>query len=375
MKRFVVKILIFYIPVVLLLAPPVLTLYTSGENFKNIDNLIVNGSKYLIGYSYNESNYGYLKWERIVTHPKSTVLVLGSSRVLQFRKEMFNVTFYNAGYTVSSIKDLVPFLQSLPKEKYPSYLIVGLDQWMFNKEWDDLSGVIPIGKWSSSFSTKPNFSEFTNIWHDLLTKKVRMIYYNNVDDNVIRVGLMSYVNNRGFRNDGSMDYGNQIEKLLKNDNSAFDFEYKDTYNRIEEGIRMFQYGETVNNSALNELDNFLKFCISNDIYVIGFLPPFADKVNERFKISGNYHYMDQIYLQAIEYFKKYDFELYDFTYLNHFGSFDLETVDGFHGGELTYSKLLIKMIENDSKLKLVSNLQKIKGDLVTPINRYIIYKY
>ena len=49
------------------------------------------------------------------------VWALGSSRVLQFRSRMFEKSFYNAGYTMEGVGDFLPFMQSIPAEKYPEY--------------------------------------------------------------------------------------------------------------------------------------------------------------------------------------------------------------------------------------------------------------
>jgi len=374
MKVFLKKITGFIIPLLLLLAPPFLTLYTSGENFKSIDEAIFTKTKYLIGYAYNENNYNYLKWKSLVLLPVNNVLAIGSSRVLQFRDKMFNTSFYNAGYSISSINDFVPFLKSLPKEKYPQYIIVGIDQWMFNKKWDNLSKIVSIETWSSSFSKIPNFKVIKNIWLDLIFNKTKLIYDGNDNKEITKIGLNSYVNNSGFRNDGSFYYGSQIEKLLKNDSTASDFKYKDTFERINTGTKRFEYGESVNKDALNELDNFLNYCSCHDIYVVGFLPPFADKVNEKLKQS-KYNYIDEIMPKAQEFFNKYNFELYNFSHLCDIESGDEETIDGFHGGELAYLKILIKMIESNSKLKNVSNIVKLKEDLVNAKNRYFVYEY
>ena len=63
--------------------------------------------------------YKYLQVLR--RHPQ--ILVLGSSRVMQFRAEMFGAQagdFYNAGGMIHSIEDLNNFLDRLPPDATPS---------------------------------------------------------------------------------------------------------------------------------------------------------------------------------------------------------------------------------------------------------------
>ena len=61
----------------------------------------------------------YLKWKALQEKDRKEIWALGSSRVLQLRKQMFTTTFYNAGFTVIRIKDFMLFMKSIPKNKYP----------------------------------------------------------------------------------------------------------------------------------------------------------------------------------------------------------------------------------------------------------------
>jgi len=189
----------------------------------------------------------------------------------------------------------------------------------------------------------------------------------------VRIGINSVFNNSGFRNDGSFYYGGQIEKLLHNEETANDYNYANTFDRINQGDRLFQYGAVVNPNALIELNRILKFCNSKQIKVVAFLPPFADKVNDKLRASGNYKYMDSIYAQTKDLFNTFDFEFYDFSKLAAINSDDSETLDGFHGSEVTYLKLLINILESDSELNKVSDLTKLNLDLKASKNRLEVY--
>ncbi|MFN4152790.1 MAG: DALR domain-containing protein, partial [Candidatus Sericytochromatia bacterium] len=254
---------------------------STGENFYNIDNIIKSDHKYFIGYSHNEENYSYLKWKTIITKEKFEVWSIGSSRVLQFRENMFTGSFYNAGYTVTSIGDYMEFLKSIPKDKYPDVLLLGIDQWMFNENYDDLNYTRDSTYWKNSFVYFPKTNTYNAVITNFLSGKYSSLLNDINSDNkfVKKIGLNALVNNTGFRNDGSMYYGIQIKNLLNNNVATKDFGYKDTFKRIDEGNRKFQYGDSVNKFAIKKLDKLLKFCYKNNISVIGFLPPFAEKVN------------------------------------------------------------------------------------------------
>jgi len=375
MKKFITKTIVFSIPMLVFFLIPASFLYTSGENYKSIEGIIKSAPNYLIGYAYNEGNYKYLKYRELENRKALSVIALGSSRALQFRDKMFNKSFYNAAYTISSISDFIPFMKFSLNNKNPEVLLIALDQWMFNKNWDDLSEYDLKNKvWHPSFTKKPSFSTLRSVWGDLLIGKYGFeIFTKKKHDALIQIGLNSIVNNTGFRKDGSIYYGKQIKKLLDDDNTANDYDYLDTYSRIEDGNRRFQYGSQVNDKSIESLNHFLSYCKSNNIYVVAILPPFANKVAIKLDLSGKYSYMDKIFYKSNAVFKRYGFELWDMTNLNKYGSNDSETIDGFHGGEVTYLRMLIYMIENGSILKNYTNLNHLKNDLNKRKNNYIVY--
>ena len=70
---------------------------------------------------------------------------------------------------------------------------------------------------------------------------------------------------------------------------------------------------------------------------------------------------------------KYNSELYDLSHLSSYNSNDSEIIDGFHGGEVTYIRMLIKILESNSVLKNVTNIEKLKLDLKNKRNNYQVY--
>jgi hypothetical protein len=289
---------------------------------------------------------------------------------------MFTKPFYNAGYTISSVSDFIPFIKSNLENKKPEVLLIALDQWMFNENWDNLEGYNMFeNEWNSSFNYKASIGTIFNVWSDLFSGKYgfEILVGSAEQSRQKKIGLNSIVNNKGFRKDGSIFYGDQIHKLLSNDITANDYGYHDTYSRIEKGNRRFQYGAKVNDKAIQVLSDLLEYCKIRNIYVVAILPPFANAVNLKMKQTGNYVYMDSIYSKSIELFKKHQFELWDLSNLSNYNSNDDETLDGFHGSEVAYLKMLIYMIENGSKLKHVTNVNELKNDLNDRQSNYSVY--
>lgn len=373
MKQFLLKTTLFCLPLLVLFSIPMVLLYTSGEGFRGIDTLIESRQKYLIGYAYSEVNYRYLKKKEIQIRPAQSVIAVGSSRILQFREAMLKDSFYNAGYTITKITEVKPFIASNLQKKKPDVLLLALDQWMFNENYDAAKELNPTDhRWEADFTSKIPTRTYLNVWSDLLDSK-----YSISDvfagDNSTCVGLNALINGQGFRKDGSMNYGDQVKKLLRKDSTANDYGFADTYSRIETGGSLFEFGHEVNPQAIRALDDLLSYCKREKIYVVAFLPPYAQAVYEKMKLSGKYTYIDGIYPAAKQVFEKYNFELWDFTELHRFNSNDTEMIDGFHGSEVTYLKMLLYMLENGSVLQEKTDVIQLRRDLSRKTNRYQIY--
>jgi len=374
MKSFLIKVFWFSLPIVISLGPVFALLKFTGENYTSIDTLIKGDDKYLIGYAYSHENYRYLKWKTLIEKERKDVWALGSSRVLQFRKEMFERSFYNTGFTIVSINDFLPFVQGIPSDKYPEVLIMCLDHWMFNENWNNLKRTEPSSFWENSFSFSASGAIYQLVLSDLAKKKYGLSVFReglNSSDGLRKVGLHAIVNNEGFRRDGSMYYGSQIESLQASDTRDF----SGSFYRIKNGGSKFEYADAVNAEAFVKLEEFLQFCTENDIYVVGFMPPFADAVNKKMAETGKYGYLKGIYPGASECFAKHEFELWDLSNLGEYGSNDFEVIDGFHGGELTYLKMLMHMVQNGSRLGEATDLEKLKRDASNRVNDYVVYDY
>ena len=372
MKRFFVQFLLFICPLGIIPGIPTFILWKLNENFYSIDNILMSDKKYLVGYM-NEINYDYLKWAYLNLNKKKSVWALGSSRVLQFRSGMFDSSFYNAGYIIRSMTDFVPFLKGLPEAKLPRYLILGLDQWMFNKAFDPMDKTPLIDSWKNSFEYCPKFTtKYRLVYDDFFAGKYSFKNFIQ-NDSIYCIGENAILNNTGFRNDGSIYYGSTIQKLITKDKSVNDFEFLDTYSRIENGNRRFENSDSINNNALLELNLLLKYCKEEKIKVVAFLPPFAEKVCKKINDLGKHGYINKIYPGITPIFKKYNYEIYDFTNVISCNSNDMEMIDGMHGGELTYQKILISMLDSNSVLNQVANKGRLKAGLNKKKNNFIIY--
>lgn len=189
----------------------------------------------------------------------------------------------------------------------------------------------------------------------------------------VLVGLNAFLNRKGFTKDGSFYYGNQIKYLLNDDPRADDYHFQNTFSRIGRGNQRFEYGEEINPNAINELKDLLSYLKEQNIFVIAILPPFADAVNKKMKEIGKYHYQEVIYPTLKPIFDSYGFELWEGSHLSTYNSNDKEAIDGFHGGEVSYLRLLIYILEKGSVLNNVTDILKLKDDLNNRKNSLSVY--
>ncbi len=375
MKKFIVRLVVFLLLPALLMSVPLAALYFSGECLTKIDDQIAANNKYLIGYAYQESNYKYLKWKGLESKPRKDIWALGSSRVLQFREGMFSSSFYNAGFTIESIGDFKPFLEGINSSKYPKTIIISLDQWMFNANWDALEKPQKSKEfWKNSFDFLPTMGILKMTLKDIFKRKysISAVFQHHES---IKIGLQARVNDRGFRNDGSMTEGNDIQKLLKNDPSLEDYGFRNTLNRIELGTSRFETGDTLNTKSLVLLDEFLTFCVKNNIEVIAFLPPFAEPVDKALQTSGKHGYISNIENAVKPILNNHGLEFWNFQHLDLPGTSDLDMIDGFHGGELVHANMLIYMLEHGSTIQKHTQVSLLRHALNQQKNTFEVFSY
>lgn len=373
MKRLLKRLLLFSLPACLMLVPLFVLVY-SGEFLVNYRSIIKGEEKYIFGLAYSEVGRQF-KFANLETKNKFSVVALGSSRVQQFRQEMLNKPFYNASGTIQSIYEFKSFLNALPEDKIPDYLIIGLDQWMFNakyqREYEQKKRNIG---WSDFSEINSNLDrKIKSISIDLVNGKIDHLF----KDNECRFyGITAIVDSSGFRNDGSYVYQALMRKLLDPKNPSGADKFKNTFERIKNGCCRFQHEAVVDRESVAELERLLKFCSSKNIEVISFLPPFASDVFKKMSESGNYLYMDELYGKIKPIFDLYNYELHDFSdFKVNNNPNDEMMIDGYHGGELIYMHIMLNILNSGSKLNRLADFNEIRSHIENSPNTLMVYPY
>lgn len=341
-KRFVWKLLLLLFPFTLVLGYPLFVILMSGETIPvTIAAKLQQGSSkdFLYGPAFRDKRSAFKLYTTLLCKPK--ILILGTSRVMQFRQPVFlSRDVYNAGGGVTYLWEYKKFLQALPSEQKPKILIMGLDQWQFNEHWKPEKFREEVDEWGN-LNAAPVMNMLFNKW-----KEIYKYYFQGrissikLFSNLFEfrgIGLSAVVENRGFRRDGSYRYAEMNQE-------KWEKRFEDAFDRIEKGSDIFTYAKDIDQNRVSILKDFLNYCHEEKIEVIAFLPPFSSEVYERLKDKEQgYAYIFKIHRELEPLFHSHHFTFCDFTNLAWLHASDEETIDGFHGSEKAYLRILIEL--------------------------------
>jgi len=369
MKQFFFKVLIFTFPYLFVGCILFSPLWLTGEliSLQNVVRRQQSHSNIIYGPAYTNPNPMYKMLATKKNKPR--ILVLGTSRVLQFRTCFFTRAlhrFYNAGRGIRSLGEVLDFLEALSPDSLPQVLILGLDQYFFNYRWDSLSSHKSKIRENKNISPWRALNRYQDILRDYRNGKFRLRDLFARKDILFHeyktIGLRAKISAQGFRSDGSYLNG----RFLLNPEKGADHDFAVTLQRIRRGNRRFEYGQEVNPCALKEMKKILIYCREHNIHVVGFLPPFAHKVYSAMLEKGQYEYIRQLPQALLPLFQQYGDVFADYSDLAGIGASDDETIGddaGFHGSEVAALRIVIKLAEKDPVLKEYTNIAELKKKL------------
>lgn len=343
-------------------------LFKAGE-LTSVDTIINKQihqkEKILYGVSYNPIEHHY-KFKSTV-EKKPDVLVLGNSRVLQFREDFFNkdVSFYNAGLGGENLSQFYYFLQNLPKEHLPRMILFGLDHAFFNPQWSGITQTDMASVYSYPNQYKSLAGSLFKIWRDYFSGKFSVAHVFKNDLNKF-IGLQAIEKKNGYRSDGS-HYNKQI---YDKKSEPLQIRFEEALERIKEGGNRFEPSDIVSERSMDELSLILDFCHAHQIQVIGFFQPFPQLVFDTIKANESHFGYFKILPQMLDHeFRKRAYDFYDFSSFQDIGAMDNEALDGLHPSEKATLRLFLKIVQKTPVLQgmvqeawLQEQLQNSKDD-------------
>ncbi|WP_018702981.1 hypothetical protein [Anaeromusa acidaminophila] len=226
---------------------------------------------------------------------RADILVIGSSRVMQLRREFFSddMSFFNAGGCMPNIEQGIEFLDGITIEYKPKVIMLGIDLWWLNGAYNEKDN--RKKEILSNNMIQNRLFLYGSLFDNVINGNIRRINVNVLRDNFHNafdpfehrpaIGLLAALNGDGFRVDGSYQYGGIITGKKSSDKN-----FEDTHKRIATGTARFEYTETVDAKKLEQLKRFVSVVKSKGIPIVVFAPPFAHvacppKIEPDFKLE------------------------------------------------------------------------------------------
>lgn len=348
---------------VLILGSVILYLYRVGEYIplpEVVEKQNKTPGKVIYGTALHANTKTYKKLLLDAAKPK--IIALGSSRVMQFRQHMFLERFINMGGAMDSINDGINLLPDIINIK-PDMVIIGADVWWFNDRFQN-----PEINYSIDYKEnyKPTLqhalSFFGWMYDDKITLKEVLA---DVRYGVMDIGVSGQYKD-GFGPDGSYYY----TRIVTGKSNHHDKQFKETCERINNGNKRFEYNSLANDQHINNFVHLIRILEENNINVVVFFPPFAKDVNDLLdNMARNYKYIIDMKNELHE----NGIEFYDYTAASIIDSGDCEFIDGFHGGEVTYMRILNDLAQKYPPLNIFvdqrllnKSINKHKGEAFIP---------
>lgn len=267
------------------------------------------------------------------------VIAIGSSRVMQFRGAWFSRPFLNMGGVAGNLAVLRSTLEALLAISTPRVVILGIDFWWFMPQWEKEPEIdVPPTSGSYNYS----LASLKKPWEWFLDGKISLRELGapvfglfGAGFRADRFGIMAQQTNDGFGPDGSWYYTAEITGAKP----ALDWRFEDTLQNIKYGIRAFYHanpGQTgPDERHIKTMQGIWRLLKDRGIKAYAFIPPLAPAVLERMP-RRQYPHLYKL-SQALA---GAGIDALDFSDAQAAGSGNCEFVDGFHGGEVTYGRIL-----------------------------------
>ena len=344
-----------------------LILYEFRELY-NDDEILLECDNVLLGSAITDSSLMKFK---VVAQKKPRVVAIGSSRVMQFRSNYFvNKDFYTMGGTSGSIIDAHQTFRRINKYYTPDVVILGVDLWWLNPNFSHTSKLghldaLRESKYKKNLQLmefmKDNAEMRNMLFHLSDIKELDVLGHRKT------VGLSAAVKADGYRLvDGSYQYGRMLTVDLKEPEELF----KDTHERLDNRSRLFEAAIDIDYGELERLKALIKEMSMNGCHVVVFLPPFPDEIYTRMLNDDNWRFFLSKYEKSVkDCCAEANVQFFDFSNVLWVGSNDNECLDGFHGSEMTYSKIVKAMLSDKAFAEYIDK-DYLNYVLEHPVNRF-----
>lgn len=334
---------------------------------------IQNRNLYSSSINVDYKNYIETKYEII----KPGILIIGSSRIQYYPEYLFNKKLVIAQQPFYSFEMFYSSLESLIKIHKPDLVILGLDWWLFNENYNKKQSKIYLNTLFDKKKTlekNKNFLQFSfnelvkpYLW--LLERKISpKFFWESLNGKKLNnIGVMANLNQSGYNIEGYYS-----DSYTINGGKKFDIEFKDTISQIQNKQKDFSEFVFDQNSLeiLRKINNLVRL---NKIEILNILSPISPTVYKELRRSDYLKNFEKISSEL----KNFD-NFYDLTQKSYFN--DCQFLDGTHPGEVLnfinlkeiskintrIEKFITKKIHNDT---IKNNLYRVVFEDINLISK------
>ncbi len=299
-----------------------------------------------------------------IRRAEPAIVVVGSSRVMQFRDFMFaplDDAFYNAGGMIESASDLDTYADlilagEVPK---PQVLLIGIDIWWFkpklarasDSRLNDSDDAYHMGAHIEALKTVSKGKHTA----ELLTETRRRWQSPQQRE---WVGFSPALNGSGFRNDGSWQYPAELYRDFVRSPQFIDRESPPVVERIRSRSSQFSPTIEYDEHQVKVFKGGLEKLIAHDIEVIAFLPPFSSESLNAIRLHPELQrLLSDCENRLLPQLKRAGVTVVP---LNQMDLSDEYMIDGFHPSEVYVAQIVLeisKQLPSDSILNQVDSKQ------------------
>lgn len=324
-------------------------------------DLAKEGKHTIVGFISSDADLTY----KVKSYQKlrPDLVMIGSSRVMEFKEYFFKPSFYNTGGASRSVNDLEQVVDILLKAKVPKAAVIGVEECWFVD--DSSGGRTPYVPKEHASGTPLNLHKLKGPSRLLENGKLSLAdYVDTVFSGDLlaksshpRIGVRARQAHSGFAPDGSWLYTNLAVGLTQSPDKQF----AASLAAIAKGEAHYTHSDIINPEKMIQFIDVIAKLESKGVEVYLFFPPYAPTAYRA--IKGQHEKMR--YNRGIrEVFDEVDLPYFDFNDPVTINASDCEFVDGIHGGELVYAKIVNAMAKNEQFRPLVDE-QKISELLNT----------
>ena len=344
-KKYIKSTILFLVILIVPICGNWLFLYNNGE-FLSVDEIVTTQLRHescIVGLA--TRNQGYHYKQAVYNKIKPDVLVLGSSRVMEFRKDFFLSSMCNVGGSMASVQEGYSFVKEAFAESKPKAIILGIDYWWFNENAvTPTKDVKPPREMSHKVTIRSYLLPYKWLWEKKISwqqYKDKVMAFRHQYKNGI--GVDASLNKNGFLPDGSYLYTKAVSGTDKSADELFRY----SIDRVHASNIKYGNKVEVNKIHLDKLLELINYIKEKDVELFIFVPPIAPTLlNEMPNFVNENSFIEQVFntltASGISFNNYHDPSI--------LSSSDCEFIDGIHGGDVLYAKILKNMVDTNKNL-------------------------